>query len=239
MVPEFIEKFCWKFLRKVAPAYQFSKTSWSQCGEDLIVDYVLTWVLGEKNPTYIDIGAHHPHHFNNTYIFYKRGLTGINVEPDPNLFKSIAKSRSNDININKGVGFSKENETANFYIMSSSALNTFSKEEAERVSKSGNVKIKEIIKVELININELLLKHFPKEPPDFLSIDVEGYDLSILKTLDFLNHSPKVICVETSSFTEQHIIIKQQATIDFLSANGYFSYADTSVNTIFVRKNLF
>lgn len=239
MIPKLVEKYLWKLLRKADPAYHSAKTSWSQCGEDLIVDFLLTWVLGIKHPTYLDIGAHHPHHFNNTYIFYKRGLTGVNIEPDPDLFNNLVKYRPNDLNINKGVGFNKYNETADFYLMSSRALNTFSKEEAERVSKPGNVKIDKIIQVELININDVLLKYFSKKVPDFLTIDVEGYDLEILKSIDFEKYKPNVICVETIRFSEDRVLLKQQSTIDYLLANGYLNYADTSINTIFVKKSLF
>ena len=83
--------------------------------------------------------------------------------------------------------------------MSDSALNTFSKEEADHVVRktAGNVKILEVVKMPLVNINEVLDKHFKGGAPDFLSIDVEGLDLSILKTLDYKRHRPKVICVET------------------------------------------
>ena len=237
MNSNFVEKYLWKLLRKADPAYHLVKTSWSQCGEDLIVDFLLTWVLGIKCPSYLDIGAHHSHHFNNTYIFYKRGLTGVNIEPDPQLFNNLVKYRPFDINVNKGVGFKKNNEDADFYIMSSRALNTFSKEEAERVSKSGNVKIDKIIQVELININDVLSSYFSEKGLDYLTIDVEGYDLAILKSLDFENHCPKVICVETASFTEE-LIVKQQGTIDFIISKGFVVYADTSINTIFVRKSL-
>lgn len=199
----------------------------------------MTWVLEIKNPSYIDIGAHHPYSLNNTYLFYKRGLTGVNIEPDPMLFTNLLNLRPKDININKGVGINSKNETADFYIMSSRALNTFSREEAERISKGGNIKIDEVKKVKLININNVLSKYYSDKTLDFLSIDVEGLDLEVLKSIDFIKYKPTVICVETIVFTEDRVIKKQQATIDFLLASGYLSYADTSINTIFVRRDLF
>ncbi|MEO6731320.1 MAG: FkbM family methyltransferase [Ferruginibacter sp.] len=230
-----LERIYGKFFDK---AYSSQKISYSQCGEDIIVDFVLTWVLGIKEPSYMDIGAHHPYWINNTYLFYKRGLTGINIEPDPVLFDTLIKKRPNDVNINKGIGFNKEKEIADFYIMSSRTLNTFSKEEAERVNKIGDIKIEEIKQIELININTILSEYFSGKPLDFLSIDVEGLDLDILKSIDFKQNKPNVICVETIVFTEGRTIKKLQPTIDFLLANGYFSYADTSINTIFVRADI-
>ncbi|MDP4285497.1 MAG: FkbM family methyltransferase [Bacteroidota bacterium] len=228
-----IEKINNKFCDK---AYSSQKISYSQSGEDLIVDFLLTWVLGIKEPSYIDIGAHHAYKFNNNFIFYKRGLTGIDIEPDPILFADIAKKRPKDININKGIGSNIKNEYADFYIMSSRTLNTFSKMEAERISEEGINKIVEIKSIELININDILCKYYSENALDFLSIDVEGLDLEILRSIDFEKYGPKVICVETIIFTSDRIFKKQQSTIDFLLENGYACYADTSINSIFVRR---
>src|SRR5688572_6735284 len=78
--------------------------SFSQSGEDLIVDFILNGV-GLSMPTYLDIGAHHPHYINNTYKFYKRGCRGVNIEPDPSLIVEFERIRSEDVNLNFGVGF--------------------------------------------------------------------------------------------------------------------------------------
>jgi FkbM family methyltransferase len=231
----FIEKVYCKFFDR---AYMGQKVSYSQCGEDLIVDFLLTWVLKIESPTYLDIGAHHPWSLNNTMLFYKRGLTGINIEPDPVLFKEFVKYRKRDININKGIGFNKNSEVADFYVMSYKALNTFSKEEAEEIDKAGSVKIDTVKQVELININEVLLKHHSNKSLDFLSIDVEGLDLDILKSIEFEKYTINVICVETVEYVNGNDAKKKNRIKEFLSSNGYTGYADTSINTIFVRKEI-
>ena len=135
----FLEKIYAKFFDR---AYLAQKISYSQCGEDLIVDFLLTHMLKIEKPVYLDIGAHHPWSLNNTMLFYKRGCTGINIEPDPVLFADFPRFRSKDININKGVGFAGYPAIADFYIMSYKALNTFSKAEAERIASTSDVKIR-------------------------------------------------------------------------------------------------
>lgn len=220
-------------------AYFSQKVSYAQCGEDLIIDFLFTWVLHINKPAYLDIGAHHPHNFNNTYLFYKKGCRGVNIEPDPLLFAHFDKMRSRDVNINKGVGFKNGINLADFYIMSSKALNTFSKEVAEEITQESEISIEEIKQIPLVGINDLMQQYFKEIPPDLLSLDVEGLDHDILKSLDFNRWSPKVICVETILFTEQRIIQKHQPIIDFLLDKGYFCYADTSINSIFVLKALF
>lgn len=219
-------------------AYFSQRVSYSQSGEDLIVSFLLRSVLKVETPTYFDIGAHHPYAFNNTYLFYTQGSTGINIEPDPSLFKYIAKKRPRDININAGIGFDPLEETANFYIMSSRELNTFSRVEAERVCKMGAACILEIAKIKLINVNNILSKYFSETSLDFLSIDVEGWDFEILSNIQLSTYRPKVICVETIIYDVSGRIVKRHETIDFLLKNNYLIYADTSINTIFVRDDL-
>jgi len=229
------EKIYCKFFDR---AYMGQKVSYSQCGEDLIVDFLLTWILKIEKPTYMDIGAHHPWSMNNTMLFYKRGLTGINIEPDPALFANFLKYRNKDININKGIGIHQKREVADFYIMSYPALNTFSKEEAEKIDAAGNVKIDTIKQVELININELLSKHYSNRALDFLSIDVEGLDLGILKNIEFEKFKINVICVETVEYLNGNNAEKKNSIKEFLFSKGYKAYADTSINTIFVKDNI-
>lgn len=227
-----LEKVYCKFFDR---PYMAQKISYSQCGEDLIVDFLLTHILKIQNPVYLDIGAHHPWSLNNTILFYKRGCTGINIEPDPLLFANFPKFRSKDININKGVGFSEYPHVADFYIMSYKALNTFSKMEAERIANTSDIRIEDIQQVELININEILSKYHSTSPLDFLSIDVEGLDLDILKSIEFEKYTINVICVETLKFIDNKNYGKKNDTSEFLSAKGFKEYANTSINTIFVR----
>jgi hypothetical protein len=108
--------------------------------------------------SYVDIGAHHPRYINNTYLFYKRGATGINIEPDPFLIKAFLKVRPKDINLNIGINdksnFSVQKD--NFYIMSERTLNTFSEKEAREVEETSDYKIEKVTKIESHDINSIL-----------------------------------------------------------------------------------
>lgn len=70
-----------------------------------------------------------------------------------------------------------------------------------------------------------------------MSLDTEGYVFKILKSLDFKNFRPEVFCVETLTYTENKTEKKETEIIDFMIEKGYFVYADTYINTIFVDKN--
>jgi hypothetical protein len=72
-----------------------------------------------------------------------------------------------------------------------------------------------------------------------LSIDIEGLDLAVLKTMDYDKYPIPVICVETAVFSINHIRSKNFEIQEFFFARDYFIYADTYMNTIFVNKNWF
>jgi len=74
---------------------KFKNTCYSQCGEDIIVGH-LFGILKINNPSYVDIGCHHPYHLSNTAHFYESGFRGVCIEPDPALFTEIKKVRSQD-----------------------------------------------------------------------------------------------------------------------------------------------
>lgn len=224
-----------KIKRKIGVPYSEKtyKVSYSQCGEDLIIDFAFRELRMNKI-TYLDIGAHHPTYLNNTAFFYKKGDTGVCVEPDPALFAKIKRARSKDVCLNVGIGDGSAGE-ADFYIMSGKTLNTFSKTEAERYVSYGNQKIEKVIKMPLVSVNEIVSRHF-KGAPDLVSLDVEGYDLVILKSFDFKRFRPKIWCIETLTYTEDHSETKIRETIDYLLSKDYFIYGDTYINTIFVDK---
>ena len=213
--------------------HKFKKISFSQCGEDLIVKYIFD-ALGIAKPTYIDIGAHHPYFISNTALFYKNGSIGINIEPDPTLFKEFIKFRKNDINLN--IGISDDNCELDFYIISSPTLNTFSKDEAAKYSLEGNYVIKSIEKIKVEALKDVLNDFSNGIFPQFLSLDAEGVDEIIIRELDFENNYPIVICIETISFSTSGNGIKNLRLIDYIERMGYMVYADTHINTIFVRK---
>lgn len=225
-----------RIINKIDLSTRFKRRAnlfYSQFGEDLIVRHIFSQ-LGIYSPFYIDIGAHHPSFLNNTFLFYRNGASGLNIEPDPFLFKKIAKRRPRDINLNVGVSFNGQEEKIDFYIMSARSLNTFSKAEAERVQAFGSYSITEVTKVSTVNINNLFKNYLKDVRIDFLTVDVEGLDFEIIKTIDFDLIKPKVICVETLSYAEDKSEHKNHTLIDYIIAKNYFVYADTYVNTILV-----
>lgn len=211
------------------------KISYSQSGEDIILQHIFRIKKIEK-PTYIDIGAHHPYFLNNTALMYKNGSRGINIEPDPDLFKLFPAHRKNDINLN--IGISSKNGIADFYRMNSSTLNTFSKEEAEHMQENEGYPIKEVLKLKTFTVESIIEQHANGIFPDVLSLDVEGLDFEILESINFEKSKPKIICVETITFSKTGNGTKRKEIIDLVVSKGYENYADTNINTIFISSEL-
>jgi len=223
-----------KVLRKLGinPKY---KKSYSQCGEDLIIYHIFD-NLKIKKPTYIDIGANHPYFLNNTYLLYKKGSRGVNIEPNIILFKKLKKVRRKDVNLNIGVS-DKEGELE-FYSINPNTMSTFSKDEAYKLKEEYNYKIEAITKIKVETLQNVIQKYFDGTYPDLLSIDVEGYDEQILKSIDYEKSSPTIIVAETIEFSMVYKDnLKRTEIITFLQNKGYIVYADTMINTIFVKKD--
>lgn len=198
------------------------------------MQFIFMWLRIDK-PSYIDIGAHHPTYLSNTYLFYENGSTGVCVEPDPFLFEAIRKARKRDICLNVGVG-GGDTDKADFYILSSRTLNTFSREEALRYASYEGKTIEKVVEIPLISVNEIIEKHCT-QVPNLVSLDVEGMDLQILQSFDFNKFCPEVFCVETLTYTEDSSEHKLTEIIDFLTTKNYFVYADTYLNSIFVSRD--
>jgi FkbM family methyltransferase len=224
-------KLAWQFATRfeVEQQRQTCKVTYSQCGEDMIVWFIFA-ILGRTCRTYLDIGAHHPIYLSNTALFSLFGARGMNIEADPVLFAEFPRQRPRDINLNVGVAETAGEMT--FFRMSDPSLSTFSATEAESIARHRGVTIQSRNSVRVERIGAILQQW--SFVPDFLSIDVEGQDLAILRTYDFDQHRPVVICAETLAPAPDGSDQKNTALVDFLASKGFRTYADTYINTIFV-----
>ena len=224
-----------KFQEMLSPACH---KSYAQSGEDLILAYLFRWI-GIENPTYLDIGAHHPTWLSNTYLFYRAGSSGVCVEPDPDSCAAIKKQRKRDVCLNIGVGVGGAN-SLKLYLMTAKTLNTFSREEAERYQNTknyGNQRIERVIDVPVRSINQIMEDTLPRGV-NLISIDVEGLDYAILQEFRFSAYRPEAFCVETARYQVDGSLEKNGELIAFMEAKGYAAYADTFMNTIFVSSQV-
>jgi len=228
-------------LKKIIPtsylANRQARKSFAQSGEDLIISNLLSTLGFSQKCSYLDIGANHPYLLSNTYAFYKKGGSGLLIEPDPVLYKKLLRTRPRDRVLNIGIGFGSEVKIAQLFVMSLNALNTFSREEAIRIDSEGVYHIVDELDIELIPPNFLFENYFSKMP-DFVSIDVEGLDFQVLSSLDMQKYRPPIFCVETLEFRMNREGEKITKIRDLMHQNDYFVFADTHLNTVFVDKGI-
>lgn len=198
--------------------------SFSQYGEDLVID----GIFGNKSEGFfIDIGANDPLIFNNTKRFYDKGWSGINIEPNPLLYKRITEQRIRDINLNIGVG--QINQKIPFYLISADTLSSFNKDDAERNCSNFNEKIINVITIPMVTLTEIIASYAKGRSIDILSIDVEGYEMEVIKGNDWTQYRPKLILIELGFNTDTFEIFT------FLRENGYELVFRNHVNGIFIN----
>ena len=162
------------------------RTLYSNWGIDLLIKDILK--NQKEKGIYIDVGSHHPLINNNTYILYKRGWKGINVDLDFNSIDMFNYFRPEDHNIQIALS-NKISFTDLYFFHNRAAKNTITKSRGKGAKSIKRVKtdtLNNIIKNSKINTKKI----------DFLSIDVEGNELNVLKGLNFKNYRPKIISIE-------------------------------------------
>ena len=178
-------------------------------GEDLEITKIFK---NKKNGFYVDAGCYHPIHLNNTFLLFKKGWSGINIDISQfsiDLFKHL---RPEDININSAVS-NNDGEKIFYYQKKLSQLSTTNK----KISKErmqGKIFTKKIKSQKLSSI--LNGTKYKNRSIDFLNIDLEGADYEALISLDFKIYKPKVICIEIN---EKSVVNSE--TYKYLLKIGY------------------
>jgi FkbM family methyltransferase len=209
--------------------YFYRTESYSQEGEDLLINKLLP----QNNGFYVDVGAHHPYRYSNTYLLYKREWRGINIEPNRRAITLFKTARPEDINLAVAIG--KENEKSTFYLFKDTALNTFNKENADAVIKSHQSKLINKENFILNPLSEILNKYAKNKKIDFLNIDVEGLEMEVLESNDWKLFKPSVIAVEVlSEYSMKQL--ESEKVIRYIETKNYNFRARTINTLIFNRK---
>ena len=185
--------------------------SFSQFGEDL---FIAKFFANQKEGKYVDLGAFHPMRLSNTYLLFKKGWSGTNVDLNPITIDLFNLARKNDDNICCLMA-GKENLLKDVYFEDWSAANS--------ITSNANLSEKKQMKTR--TFESLISKNF-----DFLNIDLEGHDYEILQTIDFKKFNPKLICIEILENCSD-----KENIFDFLKQHNY-SFIKNLGPSYFFRK---
>lgn len=212
---------------------------YSQAGEDAILSKTFSFLLPVKNGFYIDIGSYHPFRHSNTYILYKAGWKGVNIDPRPGSKALFDRHRNRDINIEAGIGGDSGSMT--YYMLDeNSTMNTFSKDNLLKMGMFEQVK--KTVEVPVFTFASLLEQYPAIKTIDYLNIDAEGFEMEILNGLNVDSVMPKVISIEQNDVLSFPEVLHSTAG-KFLAARGYTAYAKnillSNVSTVFYIRNEF
>jgi len=190
----------WLFPQSLRDASRFYRThtlselvfqkgiSFSQEGEDIILQKC--FFPDQDEGFYVDVGAFDPVHFSNTHIFYQKGWSGINIEPNHAGFERFKKSRQRDINLNLAVS----HKVMEVPFTVDSVFSRIDLDALARPISSGQAK-RNTVGAKPLSL--ILDQYLPENTPiDFLSIDCEGHDRIILESNNWDLYRPKIVLVE-------------------------------------------
>lgn len=202
--------------------------SYSQEGEDMILRRVFE---GQPAGFYVDVGAHHPVRFSNTYYFYQHGWRGVNIEPNREAVALFRRHRPRDINLALGIG--EQPGELTYYRFNEPALNSFDEQLALRRTRETDYRIVGKERVAIARLGAVLSRHLPDGCEiDFLSVDAEGMDLAVLSSNDWELFRPRVVVAEA---LRADIAVLLAGPINrYLSGLGYSFFAKTHNSVFFV-----
>jgi FkbM family methyltransferase len=173
----------------------------------------------DKECFYVDVGANDGLIVSNTaYFDLDLKWKGICIEPHPRAFSELIKNRTNATNLN--ICISDEEDVVDFCVVSGyaemlSGIEKFyhsehkKRIESEIKSHGGN---REILKIISKPLRKVLSENKVKKV-DYLSIDTEGSELQILKSIDFDAVDIRVISTENSSKSDIRIFLENKGFV--------------------------
>jgi FkbM family methyltransferase len=194
------------------PKIFFPKKSYSLFEEDL---FIQNYFKNRSKGFYIDVGCYHPLDGNNTHLLHTKGWNGINLDINFYSIELFNFLRKKDINIHSGISKKKDKLTM-YYRKEINMLNTLDKKIAKIHFRNGFKKKN----VQVNTLNFFINKYFRKlEKIDFLNIDAEGGELNVLKSLNFRQYKPQLICIEIHNSKKMY-----DTNYDYLKSNNIYKY---------------
>lgn len=188
-----------------------------------IFDNVIKKFLNYENGVYIEAGANNGIEGSNT-LYLERVLnwTGVLIEPSKSAFDICVRNRSAD------------NSFANVALVGDSSIEfvegDFDGSHMSSINgnRTGLCPREQQVRVEAATLTKVLDKTNKYSVIDFFSLDVEGYELEVLKGIDFNKYSFKHLLIEvnTRNYTLEDIV-------NYLEPRGYTLFDNiTKYNTV-------
>lgn len=138
---------------------------------------------------FVEVGANHPHEGSQSWHLEQRGWSGILVEPQPQLADKLRQERRAEV---FAVACSSpENAGRRLPYFVFGPLSTL-----DRDAMAPGAQPEAVIDVPARTLDDILVEAGAPQPLDFLSVDVEGHEIEVLRGFDFTRWRPRLILLE-------------------------------------------
>lgn len=210
-------------------------SSYSQVAEDLVIAYLLGTA---RELRYIDIGCPWPVEHSNTYLFYANDGSGLCIDANPRCgcrLRSYTSSR----HLPERCDWRRRRDD-DLSRVRESGFNTFSAERAQRLMAQAEQRrgraLRERIEVLLVTLDAALER---VETPtrsdgriDFISIDVEGLELDVLRGFSFEPRPRLVVCEQIRRKGKLSAVSRELETL--MTDRGYWQAAYTGHDVFYL-----
>lgn len=183
---------------------------------------------------YVDVGAHHPVRYSNTYYFYQRGWRGINIDAMPGSMEAFARLRPGDINLELGVA--EDRAILSYYRFKEPAVNAFCLSQERLAELTASFGLVDKLEIDAVPLAEILRDHLPRgQHIDLLSVDAEGLDLEVLRSNDWHMYRPTIVLAEDlTAFTLAKVL--HSPITAFLEKRGYEACAKMHHTILYIDR---
>jgi FkbM family methyltransferase len=201
-----------------------AELGYAASGEDRLVASIFA-----KPGFYVDVGCNHPTNYSNTFMLYKRGWHGINIDANPALIALHRRLKPRDQSVFAAIA--KDRKTLTFTEFEGETLMASFDPELVQARVASGLRIRLQTELESKTLTEMLQQLNAPRQFELLSVDVEGLDLEVLQSLDFDRFRPKLILVEILGYRLEQFA--EEAIYQLLAQQGYFLSGYTHMNAIF------
>lgn len=219
-----------RFARELKPYVRsLGARSYSQYCED---ELLFSMMKPARRGFYVDVGAYDPIEGSNTYKLYRRGWSGLTIEPNPGAAWKFKLLRGRDTHL--VMGASARPETLRYFAFDVAMLNTTDAERANGLAETGFGRPR-VHDIRCEPLSAIMERYVPDRHIDLLNVDCEGLDLTVLQSLDFAERRPTVVMVED---LERYYELsgRDVATpiVRFMRERGYRLLAQLAYTSIYV-----
>jgi FkbM family methyltransferase len=214
-------------------AHPHTRVCFSQFGEDVVVAAMLQTLGRDSVPGfYVDVGAYDPVQGSNTCMLHLRGWRGVNIDANPAGIERFRQARPNDRNVHAAVADAETEIDFDIYALG--ALSTADPAAKAAYAREGRAQLVQTLKLRTRRLRDILAETVPPgQSIDLMSVDAEGFDLSVLRSNDWTRYAPLFLLVEDPDISL--LDRPDSAIFHFLKPLGYRLASQTYITSIYLR----